>query len=83
MSAKESIDKLLAELCVEWGFCLPPASCDRIAAMDEFTPEEFAEAVLRAEGMDPSTNETWMERLTDRFQRHMAGSLSNPTRDTI
>ncbi len=40
---------LLRDLCVEWGYCLPPAETERIATSTSITAKQFAEAVLRAE----------------------------------
>jgi hypothetical protein len=47
------VESLLYELCVALGFCLPP---DEQARLREFPPADvdaFADAVIRAEGLDP------------------------------
>jgi hypothetical protein len=47
------VDALLHELCVAHGYCLPPEEQARILAAPPDQPEAFADAVLRAEGLDP------------------------------
>jgi hypothetical protein len=50
------VEALLYELCVVLGFCLPP---DEQARLREFPPADadaFADAVIRAEGLDPHTD---------------------------
>jgi hypothetical protein len=43
---------LLIDLCVGWGFCIPPADCVRLASSRHLTADEFATEVLLAEGFD-------------------------------
>lgn len=50
------IQDLLHELCVELGFCLPPTEQDAILADPPLDVDLFAERVLRAEGLDPSSD---------------------------
>jgi len=44
---------VLYDLCVQWGYCIPPADQERIAASKEITAEQFAIEVLKAEGFAP------------------------------
>jgi hypothetical protein len=48
------VKHLLAALCEELGICLPPEEQVRIAATPPLTAEAFANAVLQAEGLDPT-----------------------------
>jgi hypothetical protein len=43
----------LYELCLKYGYCLPPDAQDRLLANPPPTSEAFAEALLLAEGLDP------------------------------
>jgi hypothetical protein len=62
---------LLRDVCVTWGFCLPPADVDRIAQTPNLTAEQFAEEVLLAEGFEPSQNPELVERFTMLFHAHV------------
>ena len=44
---------LCEQLCVELGFCLPPADIEAIASNSPQSPSAFMEAVFRAEGLNP------------------------------
>ena len=49
----EKIEALLYELCVVLGFCLPPDAQARLKNDPPKDANEFADAVIRAEGLDP------------------------------
>ena len=49
------IQRLLHQLCVELGFCLPAAAHDAIVADPQLDVDRFVEQVLRAEGLDPAS----------------------------
>ncbi len=48
-------EKLLYELCVTLGFCLPPDDNKRLIASPPSTIDAFTDEVIRAEGLDPLT----------------------------
>jgi hypothetical protein len=52
----EKIEALLYELCVVLGFCLPPDVQARLKSNPPSDIDEFADAVIRAEGLDPYTD---------------------------
>ena len=54
---------LLDDLCVKYGYCLPPQSRERLEAEPPPTPEAFATAVFRAEGLDPFVDEQLYRQL--------------------
>lgn len=58
----------LGVLCVEWGFCLPPADARRLANLDRVTAEEFAKQLLEAEGMNADSS-PWFQRIAKRFSK--------------
>jgi hypothetical protein len=49
-SLEDRLSHLLYELCVDWGFCIPSADAKRIASTKGLTADQFAYAVLTAEG---------------------------------
>ncbi len=73
----EDIDQLLAELCVEWGFCnqltasVLLGKCNRVHAAD------FAEAVLVAEGMNPESEAKCFRAIACEFTKRY-GELATP-----
>jgi hypothetical protein len=50
------VSRLLDELCVRLGFCLPPADTVRIQQDPPLDARDFANAVFLAEGMGASEN---------------------------
>lgn len=48
------VDALLEELCVKYGFCLPPDEHARLVTNPPVDPARFTEEVLRVEGLDQS-----------------------------
>lgn len=68
---KSSIEKLLSELCVDWGFCIPPDDEIRLLDSQYLEADDFARAILVAEGMNPDYEINWRRRIrrmfTDRF----------------
>jgi hypothetical protein len=59
--------ELLDELCVEWGFCVPPEAYNEICRRSSLSAEEFASAVLQAEGMNPEYEKKWFRSPSNRF----------------
>ncbi len=57
---------LLADLCVKWGFCLPPDSFEQISKMHYYSDKDFAIDVVDAEGMDGYSS--WENRIAERFR---------------
>ena len=57
----------LYDLCVDWGFCIPPKESDRIASMQRITAVELAIEVVRAEGSGGSEHSEWVEKISKRF----------------
>jgi hypothetical protein len=66
-SLEDRLSHLLYELCVDWGFCIPPADAQRIASMKTLTADQFAYAVLKAEGFVAEYEIRWFERIRQRF----------------
>jgi hypothetical protein len=66
-SSEERLSHLLYELCVDWGFCIPLADAQRIASTKTLTAEQFAHAVLIAEGFVPEYESWWFKKIRQRF----------------
>jgi hypothetical protein len=58
---------VLYDLCVKWGYCIPPADGDRIAQFKEITAEEFAIEVLKAEGFAPEQEPEQVRKIAAYF----------------
>ncbi len=78
MSTKLSsrqVELLLEELCVVLGFCLPPAANAQLMADPPTGLDEFTDAVIRAEGLDPYSDiplhlrRDVRERVAEHFRR--------------
>ena len=52
------VGALLSELCVRYGYCLPPDAQNELLAEPPRDEGSFIEAVLRAEGRDPMLVDT-------------------------
>lgn len=55
MPSEPEIHKLLWDLCVQLGFCLPPEEERRLKDEPPKDVRAFTDAVFRAEGLDPLT----------------------------
>lgn len=64
---KRELIYLLYDLCVIWGFCIPPDDFEIITNADSYDSNNFAKDIIKAEGMDP--NETkWTKKIAERFE---------------
>lgn len=57
---------LLADLCVKWGFCIPPDRIEQISKMDYYNNRDFAMDVVKAEGLEGYSS--WVNRIAERFK---------------
>lgn len=58
MLAPTEVVYLLEDLCIRLGFCLPPEARTRLEKAPPRGPQDFAESVFRAEGLDPQLDKT-------------------------
>jgi hypothetical protein len=65
---------LLYNLCVDWGFCLPPVEAQHIVRLKSVTSKGFAHEVLRAVGMNPEYEVQWVRRIAERFVQHFGSN---------
>jgi hypothetical protein len=66
-SLEDRLSHLLQELCADWGFCIPSADAQRIASTKTLTADQFAHAVLTAEGFVAEYEKRWFEQIRQRF----------------
>ena len=66
-SLEDRLSHLLCELCVDWGFCIPPADAQRIASTKTLAADQFAHAVLTAEGFVAEYEKRWFVQIRQRF----------------
>jgi hypothetical protein len=64
---EDRLSQLLDELCVDWGFCIPPPDAQRIASTKTLTADQFAYAVLTAEGFVAEYETRWFKQIRQRF----------------
>ncbi len=65
-SMERELIYLLADLCVIWGFCIPPDNFEEISKQDFYHAEDFALDVVEAEGMDSDSR--WVKKISERFK---------------
>ncbi len=65
---EREINYLLADLCVIWGFCIPPDDEIEISKADFLDAESFGRAIVSAEGMDPDTDTKWVKEIANKFK---------------
>ncbi len=69
------VDKLLDDLCVVLGYCLPPDDQLRIIANQPQTIDAFTDAVIAAEGLDPVLLDSGKRR---EVRRMVAAAFGEP-----
>jgi predicted metal-dependent phosphoesterase TrpH len=57
---------LIHDLCVIWGFCIPPEDFEQITKKDYYQADDFAIDIVEAEGMDRDSE--WVNRIAERFR---------------
>ena len=62
MLSSTEVTSLLSRLCVDLGFCLPPADCERLRADCPPDVASFTDAVFAAEGLPPETADRHLYR---------------------
>lgn len=70
---ERELGSFLADLCVKWGFCIPPDSCDQISKAAYYHADDFAHDLLEAEGMDTSFEYEWAKKISARFRIRFGG----------
>jgi len=69
---------LLSDLCIKWGFCIPPDSFEQISKIGYYNDKGFAMDVVEAEGMDGYSS--WVDRIAERLrERFGTNEISSST----
>ncbi|MCI5056307.1 MAG: hypothetical protein MRY83_09370 [Flavobacteriales bacterium] len=63
---ERELSYLLHDLCVKWGFCLPPDYQDLISKKESYNSLQFAQDIIKAEGMEGYTE--WVNKIAERFR---------------
>jgi hypothetical protein len=69
---------LFDELCVELGFCLSATERDALMNPPPRDVDAFADAVLAAEGMDPSLNKQLRRAVRNKIEQRVGHLLDSP-----
>ena len=62
MISERRVRKLLDQLCVQLGFCLPPEDAQRLASDPPTEVRAFTDALFSAEGFSPETADRHLYR---------------------
>lgn len=62
MNKDIEVKRLLAALCVDFGFCLPATDRERLQSCLPATAQEFTRAVYEAEGLNPDACDSSLYR---------------------
>jgi hypothetical protein len=72
----EDLDILLAQLCVEMGFCNRLKGSDLLSDCGSITAQRFATAVIAAGGLHPVAHDDWLGRISGRFFDRYGSAIS-------
>ena len=71
---------LLADLCTNWGWCIPPQEAEQICRLHELDADTFAERVVAAEGLNPEYEPKFVRKIAAKFrERFGSDSISADT----
>ena len=66
----DSIDGLFWDICVDFGFCLPPDGYERIRANPPETVVDFVDAVYLEEGLAGDKRQPLRQAVEDRVAKY-------------
>jgi hypothetical protein len=69
MMPRSNVQWLLEDLCVKFGFCIPPAEQKRLAIAHPDTAEDFVAAVVKAEGSEIGLIDKHLRREMEEYVR--------------
>jgi hypothetical protein len=72
----EDLNILLGDLCTQWGFCNQLGGDELVRDYQIVTADDFAQAVLRAEGMNPEYELAWRRKMKRLFINRYGQSVS-------
>lgn len=65
---ERELSYLLSDLCVIWGFCIPPIRNREICKASYWSAKEFATSIVEAEGMNPAFEQEWIHKIAEKFR---------------
>jgi hypothetical protein len=68
---RDDLERLLDWLCTEWGYCEAHTAYALIERHPQMTPKQFAEIILRAEGLDPPLQNELRRKLARKYSEFM------------
>jgi len=71
-----AIEYFLNDICVDWGFCIPPKEAKKIMAEEHLEADEFACKILVAEQMNPEYEKQWRRKIGKRFMDQFGQEIS-------
>lgn len=74
----KKIEYLLNDLCVDWGFCIPPDDQRRIIEARSWEADDFSCQVLNAERMNPEYEKQWRKKIRSRFIEYLGDDTYVP-----
>ena len=74
---EREINYLLYDLCVIWGFCIPPNNQFEISKTEYYNAVDFAKDIIEAEGMDPKYENKWVKKISEKFKERFGAEEIN------
>lgn len=76
-----NVQRLLNELCVKLGYCLPPDERRRLEEAPPGAVDSFTDAVFEAEGVGDMSYTDSRRQVREVVERHMSGWVDDDRRD--
>ncbi len=73
---KKEIEYLIDDLCVEWGFCIPPIEKEKILSLASLEADQFARLILEAEEMNSEYELKWRRKIKARFSEKFGNEIN-------
>lgn len=77
----QRIETLLDQLCVDLGFCLSGEDQLRIASIDSWSAEAFANELIASEGLNPEYEARWRKEIMRKFIAYFGSDAYDKNRD--
>ena len=72
---EKALDDLLSFLCTNWGFCIDQESVIKIKESKHLKADEFACAILKAEGMNSEIDIEFKRKIKNEFIERFGNEL--------
>lgn len=78
MDLETEIRSFLNEVCVDFGFCLPPNDVDALASRNQYIADEFIREIFKVEGLNPDVELKLFRQVKKRFTDKYGNELNKP-----